>query len=89
MVTLLPIQSSPRLSLHDAGVAVQLDYARQSLEAALAMRFCPPGLQGAPMMLADGVFYMSYRAGDLLGSAIYSSSPNYGFVYCVIAITVV
>jgi MFS family permease len=55
----------------------------------LAMRSCPPGLQGALMMLADGMFYLSYRAGDLLGSAIYSSSPNYGFIYCVIAITVV
>jgi hypothetical protein len=41
------------------------------------------------MMMADGMFYLSYRAGDLLGSAIYSSSPRYGFVYCVIAITVV
>ncbi|HSZ53658.1 MAG TPA: MFS transporter [Caulobacteraceae bacterium] len=55
----------------------------------LAMRSCPPGLQGALMMMADGMFYLSYRAGDLLGSAIYSSSPRYGFVYCVIAITVV
>jgi MFS family permease len=55
----------------------------------LAMRSCPPGLQGALMMLADGMFYLSYRAGDLLGSAIYSSSPKYGFIYCVIAITIV
>jgi MFS family permease len=55
----------------------------------LAMRSCPPGLQGALMMMADGMFYLSYRAGDLLGSAIYSSSPKYGFTYCVVAITVV
>jgi MFS family permease len=55
----------------------------------LAMRSCPPGLQGALMMMADGMFYLSYRAGDVLGSAIYSSSPRYGFVYCVIAITAV
>jgi MFS family permease len=55
----------------------------------LAMRSCPPGLQGALMMMADGMFYLSYRGGDLLGSAIYSSSPRYGFDYCVIAITVV
>jgi MFS family permease len=55
----------------------------------LAMRSCPPGLQGALMMMADGMFYLSYRAGDLLGSAIYSSSPKYGFTLCVIAITVV
>ncbi len=55
----------------------------------LAMRSCPPGLQGALMMFADGMFYLSYRAGDLLGSAIYSSSPTHGFLYCVIAITAV
>jgi MFS family permease len=55
----------------------------------LAMRSCPPGLQGALMMLADGMFYLSYRTGDLLGSKIYGLSPQYGFVYCVIAITVV
>jgi MFS family permease len=55
----------------------------------LTMRSCPPGLQGALMMMADGMFYLSYRAGDLLGSAIYSTSPKYGFTYCVIAITVV
>jgi MFS family permease len=55
----------------------------------LAMRACPPGLQGALMMLVDGVYYLSYRAGDLLGSQIYDLSPRYGFVYCVIAITVV
>ncbi len=55
----------------------------------LAMRSCPPGLQGALMMLVDGVFILSYRGGDLLGSKIYSSSPAHGFLYCVIATTVV
>ncbi|GCB02490.1 MFS transporter [Ralstonia sp. SET104] len=55
----------------------------------LAMRSCPPGLQGTLMMLVDGVLALSARAGDLLGSRIYSSSPTYGFTYCVIATTVV
>lgn len=55
----------------------------------LAMRSCPPGLQGTLMMLVDGVFALSARAGDLLGSQIYSSSPAHGFTYCVIATTVV
>lgn len=55
----------------------------------LAMRSCPPGLQGTLMMLVDGVLALSARAGDLLGSRIYSSSPTYGFMYCVIATTVV
>lgn len=55
----------------------------------LAMRSCPPGLQGTLMMLVDGVLALSARAGDFLGSHIYSSSPTRGFAYCVIATTVV
>ncbi|AQV96809.1 MFS transporter [Cupriavidus necator] len=55
----------------------------------LAMRACPPGLQGTLMMLVDGVLALSARAGDLLGSWIYNSSPTYGFTYCVIATTAV
>lgn len=55
----------------------------------LAMRSCPPGLQGTLMMLVDGVLALSARAGDLLGSWIYSSGATYGFTYCVIATTVV
>jgi Major Facilitator Superfamily len=55
----------------------------------LAMRSCPPGLQGTLMMLVDGFFILSYRAGDLLGSKIYLSSPEHGFLYCVIATTIV
>ncbi len=55
----------------------------------LAMRSCPPGLQGTLMMLVDGVFALSARGGDLLGSKIYNSSPAHGFLYCVIATTIV
>ena len=55
----------------------------------LAMRSCPPGLQGTLMMLVDGVFALSARGGDLLGSKIYNSSPTHGFLYCVIATTAV
>jgi MFS family permease len=55
----------------------------------LAMRSCPPGLQGTLMMLVDGVFVLSARGGDLLGSGIYGSSPTHGFLYCVIATTAV
>jgi hypothetical protein len=55
----------------------------------LAMRSCPPGLQGTLMMLVAGVLSLSGRGGDVLGVAIYNSSPDYGFTYCMIAITVV
>lgn len=55
----------------------------------LAMRSCPPGLQGALMMMVDGVFVLSYRGGDILGAQIYSTSPTYGFLYCALATTAV
>jgi hypothetical protein len=53
----------------------------------LAIRSCPPGLQGTLMMLVAGLWTLALRAGDLLGSRIYASSPSHGFLYCVIAAT--
>jgi MFS family permease len=55
----------------------------------LAIRACPPGLQGTMMLLIEAGNQLSYRGGDLLGSKIYSMSPTHGFVYCVIATTFV
>lgn len=48
----------------------------------LAMRSCPAGLQGTLMMMVDGVYQLSMRGGDVLGSWIYNSSPAHGFLYC-------
>ncbi|HXL99142.1 MAG TPA: MFS transporter [Rhizomicrobium sp.] len=55
----------------------------------LAMRACPPGLQGTLMMMVDGVYMLSYRGGDILGARIYASSPTHGFLYCALATTAV
>jgi Na+/melibiose symporter-like transporter len=55
----------------------------------LAMRSCPPGMQGTLMMAVEGGYLLAYRGGDVLGSAIYDSSEKYGFLYCVIATTAV
>jgi hypothetical protein len=55
----------------------------------LAIRSCPPGLQGTLMMAVDAVLIVSARFGDRLGSAIYDAYPARGFVYCVVATTVV
>jgi MFS family permease len=55
----------------------------------LAMRSCPPGLQGTLMMMVDGMYMLSYRGGDLLGAKIYASSPEHGFLYCALATTAV
>jgi len=51
----------------------------------LAMRSCPPGLQGALMMLVAGMYELAYRAGDVVGTWLYTSSVLYGFAYCVAA----
>ncbi len=53
----------------------------------IAMRACPPGLQGTMMMMIAAAFTLSMRGGDVVGSWIYGLSPQYGFQYCVIAIT--
>lgn len=50
----------------------------------LAVRSCPPGLQGTLMMMVDGVYQLSYRGGDLVGAWIYGASPVHGFLYCVL-----
>ncbi len=55
----------------------------------LAMRSCPPGLQGTLMMLVDGVYVLAFRGGDVVGSWIYASSAAHGFRNCVIATTAV
>ena len=55
----------------------------------LAIRSCPPGLQGTLMMGVDAVLVISGRFGDRLGSAIYDADPRTGFVWCVVATTIV
>ncbi len=53
----------------------------------LSMRSCPPGLQGALMMLVAGMYELAYRGGDFVGTQIYASSATHGFTYCVVAAT--
>jgi hypothetical protein len=54
----------------------------------LSMRSCPPGLQGALMMLVAGMYELAYRGGDFVGTKLYASSAAHGFLYCVAAGTV-
>jgi Na+/melibiose symporter-like transporter len=55
----------------------------------LSMRSCPPGLQGTLMMAVDGVYMLASRGSDVLGSAIYDADPKHGFLWCVIATTLI
>ena len=54
----------------------------------IAIRACPPGLQGTLMMIAMSLYPLSSRFGDVLGSWLFGLSPTRGFLYCVVAITV-
>ena len=55
----------------------------------LAMRSCPPGLQGTLMMATAGAYELAWRGGDLLGAWIYARNPLHGFLYCALATTAV
>jgi len=55
----------------------------------LAIRSCPPGLQGTFMMLIIALMALAYRGSDVLGSWIYASSPAHGFQYCIMAMVTV
>jgi MFS family permease len=57
--------------------------------ADLTIRSCPRGLQGSLMMLVEGVGLLSLRASDAFGSAVYDANPRNGFLYCVVATTLV
>ncbi len=89
-------QMIPLALIHSANLAMWLGFpigAMGGIAAVayydLAMRSCPPGLQGSLMMLADSFFQLSYRGGDWIGVKIYDLSPTYGFLYCVIATSLV
>jgi hypothetical protein len=53
----------------------------------LIIRSCPPGLQGSTLMLSGGLYFVSSRFGDILGTYLYDFSG--GFSGCVIMITLV
>ena len=53
----------------------------------LAMRSCPPGLQGTLMMMVAGVNALAVRGSDVLGTRIYAASPAHGFLVCALVTT--
>lgn len=89
-------QMIPLLFVHSADtaliLAIPIGLMAGMAQAAyfdLAMRSCPPGLQGTLMMLVSAAFMLAMRGSDLLGAKLYASSTAHGFLYCVIATTVV
>src|SRR5579862_539235 len=55
----------------------------------IAIRACPPGLQGTLMMIVMSLYPLSSRVGDVFGSWLFGLSPTHGFFYCVVAITII
>ena len=53
----------------------------------LIIRSCPRGLQGTTLMLANSLYFIVVRFGDVLGTHLYDRYG--GFAVCVIAITIV
>lgn len=53
----------------------------------IAIRACPPGLQGTLMMIVMSLYPFSSRVGDVFGAWLFGLSPTHGFQYCVVAIT--
>lgn len=54
----------------------------------IAIRACPPGLQGTLMMIFISLYPFSSRVGDVFGSWLFGLNTSRGFLYCVAAITV-
>ncbi len=54
---------------------------------ALTIRACPKGLEGTTLMLSGGLYYVSTRIGDLLGTWLYEKQGD--FTVCVALITLV
>ena len=54
----------------------------------IAIRACPPGLQGTLMMVVMSLYPFSSRVGDVFGAWLFGLSPTHGFLYCVAAITI-
>lgn len=89
-------QMMPLAFIHSAGQALWLaplmglmGGIAYSAFIDLAMRSCPPGLQGTLMMATAGAYELAWRGGDLLGAWIYARSPLHGFLYCALATTAV
>jgi MFS family permease len=88
MIPLAFIHSGPQ-ALCMAAVMGMMSGIGQCAFYDLAIRSCPPGLQGTLMMMVDSANNLAFRASDVVGTKIYGLNPTYGFLYCVIAMTAV
>lgn len=83
-------EAIPLLFIHSGTTALLMSLPMSLINAFtfaaywdLALRSCPPGLQGTLMMLVAGGYELAYRGGDIIGARIYASVTSHGFLYCV------
>jgi hypothetical protein len=51
----------------------------------VAIRSCPPGLQGTLMMAVAGANNFGWRLGNVFGTWLYKVGGSQGFAYCAFA----
>lgn len=89
-------QMVPLLFVHSANEALLMAVPTGALGGIavaslsdLTMRSCPPGLQGALMMLVEGANLLSTRGSDFVGAQIFAADPSRGFEHCMLSTVVV
>lgn len=68
---------NPTEALVAAAVIGLIGGLAQAAFTDLAIRACPPGLQGAMMMMFVAMFFVSLRFGDLLGAWLYDRQGGF------------
>ena len=73
----LLIAGTPNQALVAAAVMGLIGGLGQAAYTDLAIRACPPGLQGSMIMMFIAMYYVSLRFGDLLGAWLFDQKGGY------------
>lgn len=76
-MTPLLFARTPHEALTAAAVMGLIGGLGQAAYTDLAIRACPPGLQGTMMMMFIAMYYVSLRFGDLLGAYLYDKQGGF------------
>ncbi|MBW8811794.1 MAG: MFS transporter [Caulobacterales bacterium] len=86
-MTPLLFARTPAEALVAAAVMGMVGGLAQAAYTDLAIRACPPGLQGTMMMMFIAMYYVSLRFGDLLGAYLYDKQGGFhAALYLAIAV---
>ncbi|MEA2833163.1 MAG: hypothetical protein QOG66_1365 [Methylobacteriaceae bacterium] len=83
-IPLLFAHSMPEAFAAAAGIGLMGGMATAAY-LSLIIRSCPHGLQGTTLMMSGGLYYVSSRFGDVLGTHLYETRG--GFYLCVVLTT--